>query len=33
MNAAIHFLRQKSTELCAGAGVFFLLGYQLAGAL
>ncbi|RAS13512.1 hypothetical protein DEU52_106110 [Ensifer adhaerens] len=33
MTAAIHFLRQKSTELCAGATVFFLLGYQLAGAL
>lgn len=33
MTAAIHFLRQKSTELCAGATVFFLLGYQLAGAI
>lgn len=33
MTAALHFLRQKSTELCAGATVFFLLGYQLAGAL
>ena len=33
MSAAIHFLRQKSTELCAGATVFFLLGYQLAGAI
>lgn len=33
MTAAIHSMRQKSTELCAGATVFFLLGYQLAGAL
>jgi hypothetical protein len=33
MTAAIQFLRQKSTELCAGATVFFLLGYQFAGAI
>lgn len=30
MSAAIHFLRQKSTELCAGATVFFLLGFSIA---
>lgn len=30
MTSAIHFMRQKSTELCAGATVFFLLGYCIA---
>ncbi len=29
MTAAIHFLRQKSIELCAGATVFFLLGLEI----
>lgn len=33
MTAAIHFLRQKSTEFCAGATVFFALGYAIAGAI
>lgn len=30
MSATLHFLRQKSTELCAGATVFFALGYAAA---
>lgn len=33
MTAAIHFLRQKSTELCAGATVFFALGYAIGSQL
>ena len=33
MTAILQFSRQKSTELCAGATVFFALGYAIAGAI
>lgn len=33
MTAIVHFSRQKSTELSMAITVFFLIGFQIAGAI